>query len=276
MARARSGTRPTAAPSPSHRCGTGPAEDRANRRRTCHSHSSTSFCATGPAGGSIQRRRTCLASSSKSLWDRSRRRQYSAQGTYLASSSKSLWDRSRRRQYSAQADLSLPGIPIAHHQLTVSRLPRLKGFGYRGRYAYFLTFCTFERKAAFRDASVASMVVEQILRAAKRFEFDVFAYCVMPDHAHLLVHGRRERSDLHRFVKRVKQSSGQIYAHSTKERLWQDSYYDHVVRPEENLAGIARYIIENPVRARLVSSPIQYPFSGSDSWSIEELLKDSR
>jgi putative transposase len=156
----------------------------------------------------------------------------------------------------------------------VSRLPRLKGFDYRGRHAYFLTFCTGERRAALRDPSVASMVVEQILRAARRFEFDVLAYCLMPDHAHLLVYGRSERSDLHRFVKRAKQSSGQIYAHAAKEPLWQDSYYDHVVRPEEDLAGIARYIIENPVRAGLVISPLDYRFVGSSTWSLEELIKD--
>lgn len=155
----------------------------------------------------------------------------------------------------------------------MSRLPRLRDFEYRGRYSYFLIFCTYKRKAAFHDASVASMVTEQILRSAKRFEFDVLAYCVMPDHAHLLVHGRSDRSDLHRFVKRAKQSSGQIYARTMTERLWQDSYYDHVVRPEENLAGIACYIIQNPVRARLVASPLEYRFSGSTAWSIEELLK---
>jgi REP-associated tyrosine transposase len=155
----------------------------------------------------------------------------------------------------------------------VSRLPRLKDFDYRGRHSYFLTFCTHKRKTAFDDTSVASMVVDQVLRSAKRFEFDVFAYCVMPDHVHLLVHGRTDRADLHRFVKRVKQSSGQTYARSMKESLWQDSFYDHVVRPEENLAGIACYIIKNPVRAGLVASPMEYPFVGSGTWSIEELLK---
>jgi putative transposase len=162
-------------------------------------------------------------------------------------------------------------LPLYH--LTVSRLPRLKDFDYRGRHAYFLTFCTYKRKLAFRDASIASMAVEQILRAAKRFEFDVLAYCVMPDHTHLLVHGQSDRSDLRRFVKRAKQSSGQIYARGAKEALWQDSYYDHVVRPEENLTGIACYIIQNPVRAGLAISPLEYPYLGSNAWSLEELLK---
>jgi putative transposase len=158
----------------------------------------------------------------------------------------------------------------------MSRLPRLKDFNYCGRYSYFLTFCTYQRRAVFRESSVASMAIEQFLRAAKRFEFDVFAYCVMPDHAHLLVHGQSERSNLPRFVKRAKQSSGQIYARAVKEPLWQDSYYDHVVRPEESLDGIACYIIENPVRAGLARSPFDYPFVGSATWSLEELLKDRR
>ena len=63
---------------------------------------------------------------------------------------------------------------------------------------------------------------------------------------------------------------------AARQPLWQDSYYDHVVRPEENLSAIARYIIENPVRAGLARSPFDYPFVGSSTWSIEELLKETR
>ena len=174
---------------------------------------------------------------------------------------------------SSEADLSDPAQALPSWGLAVSRLPRLKDFDYRGRHSYFLTFCTYKRKQTFIDPSLASMAVEQILRSAKRFEFDVLAYCLMPDHAHLLVHGRSNRSDLPRFVKGTKQSSGQIYSRTAKEPLWQDSYYDHVVRPEENLSGIGCYIFQNPVRAGLVASPLDYKFSGSTVWSIEELLK---
>jgi len=156
---------------------------------------------------------------------------------------------------------------------TVSRLPRLQGFNYRGRHCYFLTFCTYKRRATLLDRSVASMVVMQILRAAARFEFAVPAYCLMPDHVHLLMEGRSERSDLRRFIKRAKQSSGQRYAVAANGSLWQDSYYDHVVRPEEDLGRIARYIIENPVRAGLVKTPLDYPFVGSTVWPLNELIR---
>jgi putative transposase len=145
-------------------------------------------------------------------------------------------------------------------------------FEYRGRYSYFLTFCTDQRRERFVDASVAEMVIDQILRAATRFEFAVLAYCLMPDHLHLLVHGTSDGADLRRFAKRVKQTSGQIHRRRFSEVLWQEGHYDRVVRPEEDLSGIARYIIENPLHAGLVSSPLHYPFVGS-KWPLEDVLR---
>ena len=56
-----------------------------------------------------------------------------------------------------------------------------------------------------------------------------------------------------------------------KRPLWQEGYYDRVLRPEESEAMVARYIIENPVRAGLVTRPSDYPFVGSDEWSLEEI-----
>jgi len=155
----------------------------------------------------------------------------------------------------------------------MSRPPRLHGFDYRGRHVYFLTFCTHLRRDTLRDRSVAVMVIEQIRRAAARFEFAVLAYCAMPDHVHLLVQGTSDRSDLRRFARRVKQGAAQRCTRQMSGPMWQEGYYDHVVRPEEDVSGIARYIIENPVRARLVGSPSEYPFIGSDVWSVDEILR---
>jgi len=38
---------------------------------------------------------------------------------------------------------------------------------------------------------------------------------------------------------------------------------DHVLRRDEDLESVRRYIRENPVRAGLVDVPEDYPFSGS-------------
>ena len=43
-------------------------------------------------------------------------------------------------------------------------------------------------------------------------------------------------------------------------RLWQDGYYEHLLRDEETTPSVVAYIIGNPVRSHLVEDPAQYPF----------------
>ena len=94
----------------------------------------------------------------------------------------------------------------------------------------------------------------------------------MPDHVHYLMEGRSASADFRHFVKSAKQSTGQTYAHKKKRPLWQEGFFDHVLRPEEPEILVARYILENPVRAGLVRRVQDYPYLGSDMWSIDEIL----
>jgi len=55
------------------------------------------------------------------------------------------------------------------------------------------------------------------------------------------------------------------------ERLWQEGYYEHVVRKDEVLPELVGYILRNPVRAGLVADPTEYPYWGSQVYSREEL-----
>ncbi len=45
--------------------------------------------------------------------------------------------------------------------------------------------------------------------------------------------------------------------------FWQRSFYDHFLREEERLEQVVEYVLNNPVRAGLVSQRRDYPFSGS-------------
>jgi REP element-mobilizing transposase RayT len=95
----------------------------------------------------------------------------------------------------------------------------------------------------------------------------------MPDHAHALVEGLTAASDLRMFVKSVKESSGRAYFRRAGHSLWQEGYYEHVLRGEDDALGIARYIVANPVRAGIVDDPLEYPYLGSDKWTVRELLR---
>jgi putative transposase len=154
----------------------------------------------------------------------------------------------------------------------MSRPPRIAGFAYRGPYQYFLTFCVRDRRSVFLDRSTASRVIDHFLRTSRVWHFALLAYCVMPDHVHLLVEGLRDDSDLRRFAKRLKQGAAQSYSREFGTPLWQEGYFDHVLRAEEDARQVARYILDNPVRAGLVAHPSEYPFLGSGVWDLKDLL----
>ena len=95
----------------------------------------------------------------------------------------------------------------------------------------------------------------------------------MPDHLHLLVEGTTLEVDLRRFVSAFKQQTGFGFVRQYSAQLWQDGYYDRVLRSDEETPDVVRYILDNPVRAGLVALFDQYPYSGSDRYSISDLAE---
>ena len=100
----------------------------------------------------------------------------------------------------------------------------------------------------------------------------VIAYCFMPDHLHLLVEGTDPASQLTEFVRIFKQRSSFHWKKAFGSELWQRSYFERVLRGDESSIDIARYILANPLRAGIVESVENYPFLGSLTMSVRELL----
>ena len=138
---------------------------------------------------------------------------------------------------------------------------------------YFLTFCTAFRRPYFVDAIVVNLTLKQILRSAELFDFAVIAYCFMPDHVHLLIEAGSDGSDALAFVHQAKQRSAYEFGRIQARRLWQPSFYDRVLRSDEETLAVTRYILENPVRAKLVTSPSEYRFSGSTRHTIDQIME---
>ena len=55
--------------------------------------------------------------------------------------------------------------------------------------------------------------------------------------------------------------------------LWQPSFHDRVLRDDESDLHVLRYILWNPVRAGLVERPEDYPFLGSTTHSVSEIVR---
>lgn len=143
------------------------------------------------------------------------------------------------------------------------KIPRLKNFDYIGTYAYFVTILTKDRGTYFREVEVVDSLIAILVKKARSERFDVLAYCFMPDHLHLLVIGKEDNSNLKKLINLFKQESGYWFKKNYNENLWHISYYDHILRKEESIEGVAMYILENPVRRGLVSDFRGYRFSRS-------------
>ena len=148
----------------------------------------------------------------------------------------------------------------------------LTSFDYIGFYRYFLTFCTDQRHRHFVVPEHVEIVLQQIVRAAADAGFAIVAYCFMPDHLHLLVEAQSEDSDGRQFIKRAKQFSGFYFKQTCCTPLWQRYGFEHVLRDDEATLGVARYILDNPVRAGLVARVEDYPFAGSMLYPLAEIL----
>ena len=148
----------------------------------------------------------------------------------------------------------------------------LPTFSYLGFYRYSLRFCTDDRRQVFTSHVPVDLVRSQILRGASEERFGVIAYCFMPDHLHLLVEGQAEDSDCKRFISRSKQYSAFYFAREVGIRLWQRYGFERVLRDSEQTFVVARYILENPVRAGLVATIEEYPFAGSFMYTLPELI----
>ncbi len=126
------------------------------------------------------------------------------------------------------------------------RPPRLPHDCYSGANRVFLTMCTED--------------------------VEVVAYCFMPDHLHLLVEGKSDRADCRTYADAFRRTSGFHFKRERKSRLWQEGYFDRVLREDEATLAVVSHIVLNPTKAGLCADAGAYTFSGSSRYELSELL----
>ena len=128
---------------------------------------------------------------------------------------------------------------------------------------YHVTSRGNERKPIYLEDDDFELFLECLAGVCERFNWVIHSYCLMTNHYHLLVEtpdgnlskGMRQLNgvftqDLNRKHKRV-------------GHLFQGRYKAILVDKESYLLELCRYIVLNPVRARMVDSPQEWPWS---SW----------
>ena len=126
--------------------------------------------------------------------------------------------------------------------------------------AYLVTAVTSGRVRVFDNFDRGCIAARALSTALAESDAELLAWVLMPDHMHLLLQ-LGERESLAKAVQRIKGRIAFELARTVGLReVWQSGYHDHALRAEESIAGVARYLVANPLRAGLVASVGEWPF----------------
>jgi putative transposase len=124
------------------------------------------------------------------------------------------------------------------------------------------------KKPVFDIAGGFSRFKEVLMLSKEKFDWDIFHYCLMPNHVHILArvaHGK----DLSLLMKFNLQSYSKWYRCRVEYTgyLWQGRFKSPLIEDESYLLQCGRYIEKNPVRAGLSARPEEYSWSSHRHYS---------
>ncbi len=126
-----------------------------------------------------------------------------------------------------------------------------------------VTVCVRDRRPLFADGDVAGGMINVLGCHAAKTGVPVYAYCVMPDHIHLVL-GPSPSTDIIDFVGQYKNLAQRAaWSRGVTGSFWQRRFWDHFLRKDEQLEQVISYVLNNPVRRGMVSNWREYGFSGS-------------
>ncbi len=143
------------------------------------------------------------------------------------------------------------------------KLARLQSFDYSSKGYYFITICTNNKQHIFgcvADGSVhlntfGCIVAEELDNITNHFKMvEVLKYIVMPNHVHAVIsincaEGSRPFPTIPTIIGLYKSGvSRKIHMSEPSMDVWQKSFYDHIIRNENEYLRVWKYIDENPLK----------------------------
>ena len=135
---------------------------------------------------------------------------------------------------------------------------------------FFITSVAAQRRALFHSARTADFLLETFLTYRDQAKYLVHDFVIMPDHFHALITPAPEIS-LERAVQFIK--GGFSFRLHSKLPVWQASFTNHRIRDDADFVHHSQYIRMNPVRAGLVRTPEEYPYSSANGKYILDAMQ---
>lgn len=160
-------------------------------------------------------------------------------------------------------------------------------------HAHELTFSCFQRLPLLSKDRTREWFIESLDRIRRQYPMELWAYVIMPEHAHLLIWPTHDPYSISSILKSLKQPVARQaldYLHATApgwlknlqvvragkvgHRFWQEGGgYDRNILDEHVAWTCVEYIHANPVRRGLVEHPTDWPWSSARSYAgMEDVM----
>jgi REP element-mobilizing transposase RayT len=128
---------------------------------------------------------------------------------------------------------------------------------------YFITVCTRQREPLLANDEIARELVSAWRDIGERTGWRVGRYVIMPNHVHFSCWPADERRSLSDFVGGWKRlTTRRAWQLGHRDRVWQQQFFDHLLRSDESYGQKWEYVVQNPVRAGLCQRPEEWAYQG--------------
>ena len=149
---------------------------------------------------------------------------------------------------------------------------RLKDYDYSQNGYYFVTICSRNKKCIFSNivgggaldapqnhlSEIGKLAEQELLNIPLHYDnIKINKYVIMPNHIHLIIQITERinpfptrKYDISNVIGKYKAAVtrhvGNAFMHSEKQKIWQTSFHDHIIRGERDYLKSWNYIDTNP------------------------------
>lgn len=129
---------------------------------------------------------------------------------------------------------------------------RLKNYDYSQKGYYFITICTKDRIKILSQiineqcklSDIGKIAEKYIITIEEKYNVRISEYIIMPNHIHMIIIKDDEEVSISRIIQQYKGTVSK----KAKCKIWQKSFYEHIIRNEKEHYKIIEYIINNPIK----------------------------
>jgi len=156
--------------------------------------------------------------------------------------------------------------------MVIEKKHRLNRDRYIGHIRVSFTLCIKGRSKIFIESNIVDIFNNILKYELEKQRVSNWIYLYMPDHLHLILEGKEESSDLWRSVVSFKQKTGYWLSKNKTAIRWQKDFYDYIHRKDDDLKKHIRYVLENPIRKKIVVNWDEYKFKGSLDYKLSDII----